>query len=230
MRSLVVFSGGLDSTVCLLKAIALSSPDDVMALTFDYGQKHKVEIEAAKAIALHLGVKHEEVSTGGLLEHVGSSALLDSAIAMDSESPQNQGLPASFVPGRNILFLTIACSIAYVRDIPLVWTGVCQADAAGYPDCRFETIWTFVKAMRLALSWNSLDIRTPLIDHTKADTWALAHKLGYLEFVTEHTHTCYNGVRDHLHTWGYGCGPCPACKERAEGYRQFQEMVRNGVV
>ncbi|QNP49993.1 7-cyano-7-deazaguanine synthase QueC [Diaphorobacter aerolatus] len=226
-RALVLFSGGQDSTTCL--AQALTRYEHVETLGFDYGQRHSVEMEirpsAREALTEafpewrdRLGEDH--VLSLDVLAQIGGSSLTDDvAFAMQAD-----GLPNTFVPGRNLLFLTLAGALAYRRGISVIVTGVCETDFSGYPDCRDDTM----KAMQLALSLGlerRLLIETPLMWLSKAQTWQLAHELGgdrLVELIRRDTHTCYQGVRDQLHDWGYGCGNCPACELRARGWAQWR--------
>ena len=224
--ALVLFSGGQDSTTCL--ALALSQYERVETIAFDYGQRHKVELEARLNVlrefknqfphwADKLGQDH--LLDLAVLGQVSECSLTrDMAFKMESS-----GLPNTFVPGRNLLFLTLAAALAYRRDLQVLVTGVCETDFSGYPDCRDDTI----KAMQLALSLG-MDkrflIETPLMWINKADTWRLAHTLGgqaMVDLIVEYTHTCYLGDRTHRHAWGYGCGECPACELRARGHARY---------
>jgi 7-cyano-7-deazaguanine synthase len=224
--ALVLFSGGQDSTTIL--AWALNRFERVETVGFDYGQRHAVELEVRPRViagvrqgfpawAARLGEDH--LVDLGVLGRISETALTrGQAIEM-----QANGLPNTFVPGRNLLFLTFAAAIAYRRGIKHLVTGVCETDYSGYPDCRDDTI----KAMQLALNLG-MDTRfvlhTPLMWIDKAQTWALARALGgdrLVGIIREDTHTCYEGDRVHAHDWGFGCGACPACVLRAEGYRRF---------
>ena len=224
--ALVLFSGGQDSTTCL--ALALSKYERVETVAFDYRQRHSVELEARLRVleqiklqfpqwAHKLGEDH--LLDLGVLGQVSETSLTrDVAFKMESS-----GLPNTFVPGRNLLFLTLAAALAYRRDLQVMVTGVCETDFSGYPDCRDDTM----KAMQLALSLG-MDkrflIETPLMWIDKADTWALAANLGgqqLVDLIIEHTHTCYLGDRVHRHVWGYGCGECPACDLRKKGYEKW---------
>jgi 7-cyano-7-deazaguanine synthase len=224
--ALVLFSGGQDSTTCL--ALALSKYQRVETIAFDYRQRHSVELEARLRVleqiklqfpqwAHKLGEDH--MLDLGVLGQVSETSLTrDVAFKMESS-----GLPNTFVPGRNLLFLTLAAALAYRRDLQVMVTGVCETDFSGYPDCRDDTM----KAMQLALSLG-MDkrflIETPLMWIDKSDTWALTHSLGgqkLVDLVIEHTHTCYLGDRSHRHAWGYGCGTCPACDLRKKGYGKW---------
>nr|WP_047042903.1 7-cyano-7-deazaguanine synthase QueC [Vibrio mexicanus] len=210
-KAVVVFSGGQDSTTCLVQA--LQQYDEVHAITFDYGQRHKLEIEVAQSLAKELGVKAHKVMDVGLLNELAISSLTRDDIPVSHELGEN-GLPNSFVPGRNILFLTLAGIYAYQVGAQTVITGVCETDFSGYPDCRDE----FVKSMNQALVQGmdrQLKISTPLMWLNKAETWALADQNDALDLVRESTLTCYNGVI------GDGCGDCPACELRKVGLNDY---------
>ena len=224
--ALVLFSGGQDSTTCL--AWALSKFTSVETLGFDYGQRHRVELDVRGTVlaalrdrfpawAPRLGQDH--LLTLDVLAQLGGSALTDDvAFAMQAD-----GLPNTFVPGRNLLFLTLAGALAYRRGLQVIVTGVCETDFSGYPDCRDDTM----KAMQLALSLGlerRLVIETPLMWIDKAATWAMAHRLGgdaLVRLIVQDTHTCYEGDRSQRHIWGYGCGHCAACELRARGWARF---------
>lgn len=224
--ALVLFSGGQDSTTCLAQALA--KYDRVETVGFDYGQRHSVELQARLVVlqqmraqfpqwAARLGDDH--VLDLAVLGQVSETSLTrDMAFKMESS-----GLPNTFVPGRNLLFLTLAAALAYRRGLQVLVTGVCETDFSGYPDCRDDTM----KAMQLALSLG-MDkrflIETPLMWIDKAATWTLAEALGggpLVQLIIEHTHTCYLGDREHRHAWGYGCGQCPACELRLRGYAAY---------
>ncbi|MCH4294377.1 7-cyano-7-deazaguanine synthase QueC [Shewanella sp. 3B26] len=210
-KAVVVFSGGQDSTTCLVQA--LSQFDEVHAITFDYGQRHSEEIEVAKTLANELGCASHKIMDVSLLGELAISALTRDAIPVSHELMEN-GLPNTFVPGRNILFLTLAGIYAYQLGADTVITGVCETDFSGYPDCRND----FVKAMEQALNLGmdkQLEIRTPLMWLNKAETWALADRYGKLELVRNQTLTCYNGIK------GDGCGDCPACLLRRRGLEDY---------
>ncbi|QEO46112.1 7-cyano-7-deazaguanine synthase QueC [Vibrio tarriae] len=210
-KAVVVFSGGQDSTTCLVQA--LKEFDEVHAITFDYGQRHKLEIEVAQQLAKKLGVTAHKVMDVSLLNELAISSLTRDDIPVSHELQAN-GLPNSFVPGRNILFLTLAGIYAYQIGATTVITGVCETDFSGYPDCRHE----FVQAMNQALAKGMdlpLMIRTPLMWLNKAETWALADQLGALDLVRHQTLTCYNGLI------GDGCGECPACGLRQAGLKAY---------
>ena len=224
--ALVLFSGGQDSTTCL--ALALSKYERVETIAFDYRQRHSVELQARLRVLEQIKAQFPQWA-----HKLGEDHLLDLAVlGQVSETSltrdmafkvESSGLPNTFVPGRNLLFLTLAAALAYRRDLQVMVTGVCETDFSGYPDCRDDTM----KAMQLALSLG-MDkrflIETPLMWIDKADTWALAASLGgqpLVDLIIEHTHTCYLGDREHRHAWGYGCGKCPACELRARGYERW---------
>ena len=233
-NALVLFSGGQDSTTCL--AHALAQYERVETLAFDYRQRHLVELEARMQVLAQvreqfpqwghkLGEDH--LLDLGVLGQVSETSLTrDTAFKMEAS-----GLPNTFVPGRNLLFLTLAAALAYRRDLDVIVTGVCETDFSGYPDCRDDTM----KAMQIALSLGMdrrLLIETPLMWIDKAQTWQLAFDLGQkahadgghqlVDLIVEHTHTCYMGDRTHRHDWGYGCGTCPACDLRAKGWERWK--------
>ena len=226
--ALVLFSGGQDSTTCLAQALA--QYERVETVAFDYRQRHVVELDARLNVlreiktqfpqwAHKLGADH--LLDMGVLGQISDCSLTrDVAFQMEAT-----GLPNTFVPGRNLLFLTFAAALAYRRDLQVLMTGVCETDFSGYPDCRDDTM----KAMQLALSLG-MDkrflIATPLMWIDKCATWRLAESLGgqvLVDLIVEHTHTCYMGDRSQRHDWGYGCGACPACELRARGFAQYVE-------
>ena len=233
-HALVLFSGGQDSTTCL--AHALSRYERVETIAFDYGQRHHVELEARlnvlTALRQQFPAWSERLGDDHLLDvnvlgQISETSLTrDTAFAMEAS-----GQPNTFVPGRNLLFLTLAAALAYRRGMDVLVTGVCETDFSGYPDCRDDTM----KAMQIALSLGMdkrLLIDTPLMWIDKAQTWQLAQDLGdasgvagggkaLVDLIIEHSHTCYLGDRTHRHAWGYGCGSCPACELRARGYEGF---------
>ena len=226
-NALVLFSGGQDSTTCL--AWALERFDRVETLGFDYGQRNRIELEVRPRVrdALtrafpHWGRKLGEdhrVNLASLADVSETAMTRDVAIAMQAD-----GLPNTFVPGRNLLFLTFAAAIAYRRGIQRLVTGVCETDFSGYPDCRDDTIKALQVAVNLGMA-SRFVIETPLMWIDKAATWRLARELGgetLVSIVREETHTCYNGDRSHHHDWGWGCADCPACALRAAGYAKFR--------
>ncbi|MUK51358.1 7-cyano-7-deazaguanine synthase QueC [Aliivibrio fischeri] len=211
--AIVVFSGGQDSTTCLIQA--LTQYDHVHCITFDYGQRHNQEIEVAKKVAIELGAASHKVMDAGLLNELAVSSLTRDNIPVSHELQEN-GLPNSFVPGRNILFLTLAGIYAYQLGAEAVITGVCETDFSGYPDCRDEFVKSINQSLVLGMD-RQLEIKTPLMWLNKAETWALADKYGKLDYVRNHTLTCYNGVI------GDGCGDCPSCDLRKNGLDAYLE-------
>lgn len=210
-KAVVVFSGGQDSTTCLIQAMA--NYDEVHCITFDYGQRHKLEIEVAEAIAKDLGVAAHKVMDVGLLNELAISSLTRDNIPVSHEL-QDNGLPNSFVPGRNILFLTLAGIYAYQIGAEAVITGVCETDFSGYPDCRDAFVQSLNQSLVLGMD-RPLRIETPLMWLNKAETWALADQHGKLDYIRNQTLTCYNGVI------GDGCGNCPSCDLRREGLESY---------
>jgi 7-cyano-7-deazaguanine synthase len=224
--ALVLFSGGQDSTTCL--AWALSRFGCVETLGFDYGQRHAIELNCRdrllggiKALRVDWAQKLGESHTLKIptLSEISDTALTrDVAIAM-----RDDGLPNTFVPGRNLIFLTFAAALAYRRGIAHVIGGMCETDYSGYPDCRDATIRALNAAINLGMA-RGFTFHTPLMWLDKAATWALAHELGgaaLVDLIREHSHTCYLGERGARHDWGYGCGECPACSLRARGWRDY---------
>ena len=210
-KAVVVFSGGQDSTTCLIQALA--QYDEVHAITFNYGQRHSQEIAVAQAIAAELGVTAHKVLDLALLNELAISSLTRDAIPVSTQLQEN-GLPNTFVPGRNILFLTLAAVYAYQVGAEVVITGVCETDFSGYPDCRDEFVKALNRALCLGLE-KPLQLVTPLMWLNKAQTWALADRHGRLDYVRERTLTCYNGVV------GDGCGTCPSCLLRQRGLQEY---------
>ena len=226
----MLFSGGQDSTTCL--AWALTQFDVVETVGFAYGQRHAAELEARPRI---LGRIREEFSmwSGKLgadhqlsldvLSEIGGTALTDDvAIALRSD-----GLPTTFVPGRNLMFLTAAAALGTRRGLQDLVGGMCETDYSGYPDCRDQTLRVMQKALTLGFA-QSFTIHTPLMWIDKSETWCLAQRLGgqtLVDLIIEDTVTCYQGDRTHRHDWGFGCGSCPACNLRAAGYRRYRELA-----
>jgi 7-cyano-7-deazaguanine synthase len=214
--ALVVFSGGQDSTTCLFWA--KKHFKKVYALSFVYGQKHQQEVEIARAIAREADVEFEAMDVS-FIGHLGRNSLTDPTMVMDEEKPANS-CPNTFVPGRNLFFLSIAAVYARERGINHLVTGVSQTDFSGYPDCRDNFIKSLTVTLNLAME-EQFVIHTPLMWIDKCQTWALADELGVLDLIRERTLTCYNGVP------GDGCGHCPACKLRREGLEKYLEQKKN---
>ncbi len=227
----MLFSGGQDSTICL--AWALARYERVETVGFDYGQRHGVEMQARLAVraaivdafpdwAVRLGEDRViDIKTFGA---IGETALT-SQRAIETDQ---RGLPTTFVPGRNLIFLTYAAAVADRRSLSDLVGGMCETDYSGYPDCRRGTLDALETALRLGMD-RQVSIVTPLMSLTKAQTWVLAQGLGgeaLVELTVEHSHTCYMGVRDGRHAWGYGCGACPACDLRASGWTDWVDAGR----
>ena len=226
-KALVLFSGGQDSTVCLVWALLRFA--HVETIGFDYGQRHAVELEVRAGIRVRLSA----LSTAWRARLADDHVVQIDALAAISETALTRevaievaetGLPTTFVPGRNLVFLAFAGAVAYRRGIKHLVAGMCETDYSGYPDCRDDTI----KAMQLALTLGMdrrFVIHTPLMWIDKAATFALAHEIGgdpLIELLLDQTHTCYLGDRQHRHAWGFGCGECPACRLRADGYAKWK--------
>ena len=224
--ALVLFSGGQDSTTCL--AWALSRYAHVETIGFDYGQRHAIELAVRPALlekivtidpawAARLGADH--MIDLSLLGKISETALTrDVDIAF-----QENGLPNTFVPGRNLMFMMVAATVAYRRGLDVLVGGMCETDFSGYPDCRDDSMKALQVALNLGMA-TRLKLETPLMWIDKASTWRLAQDLGgaaLVELIRSDTHTCYLGQRGVLHAWGHGCGACPACVLRARGYEEF---------
>ena len=225
--ALVLFSGGQDSTVCL--AWALARFNRVETIGFAYGQRHAVELDLRPRIRERMAALNADWKARLGDDHVialdALGAVSDTALTRDTAiATADSGLPTTFVPGRNLIFFGFAGAVAYKRAARHLVGGMCETDYSGYPDCRDDTI----KAMQVALTLGldrRLTIHTPLMWIDKADTFALAEELGgsaLLDLIVEETHSCYLGDRSHRHDWGYGCGECPACRLRAQGYAKFK--------
>jgi 7-cyano-7-deazaguanine synthase len=215
-QAVVVFSGGQDSTTALFWA--LDQFEEVLAISFQYGQRHAVELQQAERIAQKAGTPWRLIDLRGLL---GDSALTDSSRDIDAKHPRNTSLPASFVPGRNLLFLSVAGSYAYSHGIEDLVAGMCQADYSGYPDCRRSFIDVAEEALSAAMEPARFRIHTPIMDLDKGDTFKLASDLGVLDLILEETHTDYNGDRSMRHPWGYGQLDNEASRLRARGWDDF---------
>ncbi len=227
-KALVLFSGGQDSTTCL--AWALDRYGTVETLGFFYGQRHRVELDCRPVIRDRLaGAYPGKLGADHLLDiEAGLGALGATAMTADIEIRATaEGLPSTFVPGRNLLFLTYAAALAYRRGITRLVGGMCETDFSGYPDCRDDTL----KALQVALNLGTdrrVVIETPLMWLDKAETWALAARLGgpaLVDLIREETHTCYLGARQPRHDWGRGCGTCPACALRAKGHAAWMDSA-----
>lgn len=227
-QAVVLHSGGQDSSTCLAWAVEKFGRDHVYPVSFAYGQKHSIEIECAISFCDHLGVRHPAVLPLEALQALGGAALTDENVQVAADATgsgnafaEKHGLPSTFVPGRNLLFFTLATAYGAKFGAYNLVTGICEADAAGYPDCRQVFAEAAQDALTAALD-ERITLWAPLLKRSKAETFMLAEELGVLPGVVRLTHTCYNGVHDELHLWGYGCAECPACQERIKGWEEFQ--------
>jgi 7-cyano-7-deazaguanine synthase len=228
--ALVLFSGGQDSATCL--AWSLQRFARVETLGFHYGQRHAIELECRADLLA--GIKSQKpdwavrLGEGHTLEIPTLAAISDTALTRDVAIAMGaDGLPNTFVPGRNLVFLTFAAALAYRRGISHIVGGMCETDYSGYPDCRDETIKALQSALSLGMA-RAFELHTPLMWLDKAATWKLAHELGgagLVDLIREHSHTCYLGERGERHDWGYGCGECPACALRAKGWNEYAGKV-----
>jgi 7-cyano-7-deazaguanine synthase len=225
--ALVLFSGGQDSATCL--AWALQRFGRVETIGFDYGQRHRVELDVRPVVLESMRSRFPawagRLGDDHMLDLSVLGQVSDTALTRDVEiAMQDNGLPNTFVPGRNLVFVTFAAALAYRRGLRHLVAGVCETDYSGYPDCRDDTM----KAMQLALNLGMetrFVLHTPLMWIDKAETWRLAESLGgeaLVDLIRDETHSCYRGDRSRLHDWGHGCGECPACALRAEGWRRFR--------
>lgn len=232
--ALVLFSGGQDSTACL--AWALDRHARVETVGFDYGQRHAVELECRERVRAEFRRQFpawsDRLGDDHRVDLAALGRIADTALTRERAIEMNaQGLPNTFVPGRNLLFFGFAAAIAYRRGLSVLVGGMCETDFSGYPDCRDNTL----KAMQVALSLGldaPMTVETPLMWLDKAQTWALADALGgprLVELIVEHTHTCYLGERRQRHDWGYGCGRCPACDLRGRGFAGWQAQGRSAL-
>lgn len=225
-RALVLFSGGQDSTTCL--AWALSRYQHVETIGFDYGQRHAIELTMRPQLLQKMrGISddwnqrlgEDHVLDLSLISQLSQTAMTENiAIKM-----QENGLPNTFVPGRNLMFMLVAATLAYRRQLGVLVGGMCETDFSGYPDCRDDSLKALQVAINLGMA-SRLNIETPLMWIDKAQSWRLAESLGgnaLIELIRHDTHTCYLGERGQMHAWGHGCGTCPACELRAKGYQEF---------
>jgi 7-cyano-7-deazaguanine synthase len=230
--ALVLFSGGQDSTTCL--AWALERYASVETIGFDYGQRHRIEMNCRLTVLEKMRALRPSWAKGLGDDHLINLAVLgqisDTSLTQEQEIRfTSEGLPNTFVPGRNLIFLNFAAAVAYRRGLSVIVGGMCETDYSGYPDCRDDTI----KAVQLALNLGMdrrFTLETPLMWLTKAQTWSLAEDLGgagLVRLIQEDTHTCYLGERGQQHNWGHGCGSCPACQLRAAGYKQYASHQSN---
>lgn len=219
-KAVVLFSGGQDSTTVLHYAIRRHGVTNVLAIGFDYGQRHEIELVCADNITAWLDIPYKVIDLS-VLRLVGKSALTGDG-DVSAKHERLTALPASFVPARNALMLTLAHAYAAEHGASYVYGGMCQTDYSGYPDCRAEFIAALESTLNIGYD-ATIHILTPLMFLTKADTFALAAAMGdgVLDSVLFRSHTCYEGDRSQVHAWGHGCGKCPACKLRIKGYEEF---------
>lgn len=224
--ALVLFSGGQDSATCL--AWALDRYARVETVGFDYGQRHAVEMQARLELRAGMPALREDwagrLGPDHVVDLTGYGRIAESALTAERAIELDaRGLPTTFVPGRNLVFLSVAAALADRRGLEVLVGGMCETDYSGYPDCRRDTIEAMARALSLGLD-RPVVIETPLMALTKAETWATAERIGgpaLVDLIVEASHTCYRGERDRRHAWGYGCGDCPACELRAVGYGQW---------
>jgi 7-cyano-7-deazaguanine synthase len=233
----VLLSGGQDSTTCLLWALSQPQFTDVHAVSFDYGQRHRVELDQVDAILDRVedrtgrAIAHHLLAIPALAQLAGASLTSD-AIPTEHEATEaggnayaaTRGLPSSFVPGRNTILVGTAAALAGQLDAQHIVCGICAMDRAGYPDCRAEYAAALETALRIGLDWPELSLHTPLLWATKADTWRIAADVAGdwgVQLVRVESHTCYEGDREQLHSWGFGCGECPACQTRQAGWFDY---------
>ncbi|WP_338809619.1 7-cyano-7-deazaguanine synthase QueC [Neisseria leonii] len=208
-KAVVVFSGGQDSATCLIQAVRRYGAENVSALSFQYGQRHALELECARRIAADWGVHHMVLDLS-LMRQITHNALMDDTAEIQTAS---NGMPNTFVDGRNALFLLYAAIYAKSQGIRHIITGVCETDFSGYPDCRDVFVKSMNVTLNLAMDYG-FQIHTPLMYLTKAQTWGLADEMGALDYIREHSHTCYHGVAG-------GCGECPSCLLRENGLAEY---------
>ena len=233
--ALVLFSGGQDSSVCL--AWALERYGRVETVGFDYGQRHAIEMEARQTVRREIAARFprwaERLGEDHVLDIRSFGAVAQSALTADRAIEMTErGLPSTFVPGRNLVFLIYAAALADRRGIDALVGGMYETDFSGYPDCRRDTLDAMQGALNLGMDRN-FRVETPLMWLTKAQTWALSKSLGgedLVRLIVEESHTCYQGERDELHPWGHGCGTCPACELREKGYAEWDAAGREALV
>jgi 7-cyano-7-deazaguanine synthase len=233
--ALVLFSGGQDSTTCL--AWALNEFNHVETIAFDYRQRHIVELECRQRIRDELALRFPQwvkrLGEDHRLDLGVLGTISDTALTRDVEIRMlENNLPSTFVPGRNLLFLTLAACVAYRRGLKHIVGGMCETDYSGYPDCRDDTIKSLQATLNLGME-SRFVLHTPLMWVDKAQTWKLARDLGgpaFVDLIIEQTHTCYHGDRTPRHAWGYGCNTCPACKIRADGFARYESSTVKSTV
>lgn len=226
-RTVVLLSGGQDSTTAFYAALQEESVEVVAALSFDYGQRHRIELSLAHETANKASVPWVCLPVPAL-RLMSLSSLTSPEISNSGKDVEGnrfaaeRGLPASFTPGRNLLFFSMAAGVAAQYDAPMVVSGVCQQDDAGYPDCRAGFIDSMLETIQQGFAWPEFQLVSPLLRMTKAEIWSYAEELGVLDLIIEETNSCYEGDREHNWVWGYGCGECGACIERAKGFNEFR--------
>ena len=228
--AIVLFSGGQDSATCL--AWALGNFETVETIGFDYGQNHSIELDVRQTFLENLRSQFPDMTKGLGIDHMIDLSVLgaisDTALTGEREIEMNEaGLPNTFVPGRNLLFLTIAAVVGYRRNAKHLVGGMCETDYSGYPDCRDDTLKALQVTLGLGMDTRYV-LHTPLMWINKAETWEMARGLGgddLVDLIVKDTHTCYRGDRSTLHAWGYGCNECPACELRASGWSSFADGV-----
>lgn len=228
-RGLLLFSGGQDSAICL--ALSLQLYDHIETIGFGYGQRHKIELAQRQAILKNVKTRFPDWTVGKLgddhiIDLSGYGAIDQSALTKERAIEiEVSGLPSTFVPGRNLVFFSLAAGLAYLRNMENLIGGMCEADYSGYPDCRSDTLQAMQKTLQLGLDEPRLQIDTPLMHISKAQSWQLTEILGgdkLVQLILEDSHSCYLGDRSNRFDWGYGCGRCPACKLRAQGFHRWQ--------
>jgi len=224
-KAVVILSGGQDSVTTLLKAHHDADVEVVAGLHFEYGQRHAVEAKFADKACGYVDVPFRFSTVSCYNNAPRMSALIDLDTPIGDAHHLNPDLPASFLPGRNLLFLTIGAAYAMALGATEVWTGVCQTDYSGYPDCRESTMRMLEATIRVGMGFPGFNIVTPLMYLTKAETFELAASLGELDYILEDTHTCYEGDRNVRHPWGYGCGRCSACAIRRKGWLEMEANI-----
>jgi len=226
-KALLLFSGGQDSATCL--AWALDQFSHVETVGFDYEQRHTVEMQCRdkvrESVIEAFPEWGEKLGPDYIVDLSALGRISETSLTRDSEITMNEeGLPSTFVPGRNLIFLNFAAAVGYRRGLTTLIGGMCEADFSGYPDCRKETLDATMKSISLGMD-KVFTLETPLMHVSKAEAWDVAHKLGgdkLVEIILEDTHTCYVGERGQRHDWGYGCAACPACELRDKGWEAYQ--------
>lgn len=226
-KALILFSGGQDSATCL--AWALTCYDYVETVGFDYGQRHSIEMQCRdktrEQIASQFPKWGEKLGQDHIVDLSALGQISETSLTRDTEITMSEsGLPSTFVPGRNLIFLNFAAAVGYRRGLTTLVAGMCEADFSGYPDCRKETLDVTMESISLGME-KPFSLETPLMHISKAGAWSLAHELGgmaLVDIILEDTHTCYRGERGQRHSWGYGCDDCPACDLRAKGWQGYR--------